>query len=512
MSITLPKNKKIIVAFEDLLSNIESSTPLDLRETKAQKQERIQHLLGNYEAFCNYYFPEYCYAPFAHFHKAIQADIVEHSNNIFLEQWSRGFAKSTHFGLFLPLFLKFNGLLNGMIVGSNTQDLAAEKLADIQANLQANKRIINDFGEQMSYGNWEDGLFKTKDDVAFYGFGKAQTPRGVRFKWKRPNYGLVDDLNMARSLKNIDIALEDMKWVLEELKPALWTRQWWLVVAQNKFHDATVTSLLEDDEEVKTVVHRINIVDEAGKSNWKENPDFSEEAIQELQETEGAGFIRERMNTPFEEGKTFKAEWLREWVDCKNIKYDNVLIHYLDPSYKSSDKSDYKAWILLGKKNLYYDVICAWVRKETSTEMWRHAYYIDSQKLTKNEITIKHCMEGNFIQEEMHKKELERVEEEEGRALRLSYDNRKKGDKFERIETLQPLFKRGLIRFNSHFIANNDMKLLRTQLLAIEKGSRINDDGPDALEGAIWMADKNKVRKKDGIRSGKYQKSKKRSI
>ncbi|HUM50478.1 MAG TPA: hypothetical protein PK431_01640 [Chitinophagales bacterium] len=510
--ITLPKNKKIIASFEDLLDNIASSTPLNLNETKAEKEKRIKRLLSNYEEFCNYYFPEYCYAPFAEFHKDIQTNIAEKPNNIFLEQWSRGFAKSTHLGLFLPLFLKFNKKLNGMLVGSNTQELAAEKLADIQANLQSNKRIIHDFGEQMSYGNWESGMFKTKDDVAFYGFGKSQSPRGVRFKWKRPNYGLIDDLNMARSLKNMDIAIEDYKWVLEELKPALWTREWWLVVAQNKFNDATVTALLEDDEEVKTIAHRVNIVNDKGESNWIENPDFSNEAIENLRDTEGAGFTRERMNTPFEEGKTFKQEWLKEWVNCKNINYDGILIHYLDPSYKATDKSDFKAWVLIGKTGLYYDIINAWVRRETSKEMWEYAYEQDTNHLTKKEMSIKHCMEANFIQEEMHKKEYERVEEDEGRPLRLLYDKRNKGDKFERIESLQPLFKRRLIRFNVNMAKSLDMKLLRSQLLAIEKGSRINDDGPDALEGAIWMADKNKPRRGSGMRSGKYKKKSNRSM
>lgn len=146
--ITLPKNKKIIASFEDLLDNIESSTPLNLKETNAQKNERIAFLLTNFTAFCIYYFDTYCYAPFGHFHKEIQPNVYDKPNNIFLEQLSRGFAKSTIFGLFLPLFIKFNGRLNGMIVGSATQDLAAEKLADLQANLQANKRIINDLANK----------------------------------------------------------------------------------------------------------------------------------------------------------------------------------------------------------------------------------------------------------------------------------------------------------------------------------------------------------------------------
>ena len=57
--IKLTKNKKIIASFEDLLDNIESSTPLNLKETNAQKNERIAFLLTNFTAFCIYYFDTY---------------------------------------------------------------------------------------------------------------------------------------------------------------------------------------------------------------------------------------------------------------------------------------------------------------------------------------------------------------------------------------------------------------------------------------------------------------------
>lgn len=503
------KDKRIIVEWEELLDNIKSSTPVDNKETPGDKSKRIKRLLGNYEEFCKYYFEPYCFAPFSVAHKKVQSQVIDQPNNIFLEQWSRGFAKTTHFGLFVPLFLKFNGRLNGMIVGSHDETMAAEKLADIQANLQANARIINDFGEQYSYGNWEDGIFKTRDDVAFYGFGKRQSPRGSRFKWKRPNYGLVDDLNDSRQLKNEAIANEDKAWVLEELKPALWTREWWLVIAQNKFNDNTITALLEKDEEVKTKVHRVNITNEKGESNWPENPDFSKQAIEDLKATEGNGFVRERLNTPFEEGTIFQEAWLREWIDSASVKYDSI-VSYLDPSYKSSDKSDYKAWVMVGKAGKYYDIIDCWVRKATSKEMWEAAYGFDAKY---PKYTMLHSMEANFIQEEFHKKEYQRVEEDKNYPLRLLNDRRSKGDKFERICTLQPLFQRGLIRFNSANKSSADMKLLRSQLLAIEKGSRINDDAPDALEGAIWMLDRHAPRKSNkGARSGKYHKKSDRSI
>jgi len=503
-----PADNRLIRDLQDLVDIINASTPIDPFESIGDKNKRVKKLLHNYEAFCNYYFPEYCFAPFAPFHKNIQTDIAEKPNNIFLEQWSRGFAKSTHFGLFLPLYLKFNNKLNGMMVGSYNQDMAADKLDDIRANLSSNQRIIKDFDEQINFGNWEDGMFKTKDDVGFYAFGKGQTPRGTRFKWKRPNYGLIDDLNDARQLKNDVIAKEDKRWVLEELKPALWTNEWWLIVAQNKFHNNTVTALLEDDESIKTKVHRVDVVDAEGNSNWKKNPDFSKEKITTLSDGEGAGFTRERMNTPFEEGSTFKAEWLNEWVDCNKVKYDGILFNYCDPSYKATDKSDYKAWVLLGKSGKHYDIIKAWLRKTTSKHMWEYAYHLDDEFET---FTIKHAMEASFIQDEVHGKELDRVAAEKGRQLRCAFDYRKKGDKFERIETLQPLFERGLIRFNINEKDSPDMKLLRSQILAIEKGSRINDDGPDALEGAVWMADKYTKHSKPP-RSGKYKRNNNRAI
>jgi len=504
-----PGDGRLIKEFEELVDIIKSSAAIDPFESSKDKKNRIKFLLSNFMAFCLFYFPEYCYAEFGWFHREIPVEVFKNPNHIYLEQWSRGFAKSTIYGLFLPLFIKFNGELNGMIVGSLNQTMAAEKLADLQANLQHNPRIINDFGIQFSYGNWEDGNFKTRDDVAFYAFGKDQSPRGYRFKWKRPNYGAVDDLNMARQLKNLDIATEDKKWVLEELKPALWTRKWWLTVLQNKFHDNTVTALLENDEEIETIVHRVNIVDANGNSNWKENPDFSTTAIKELEKSEGGGFIRERMNTPFEEGTAFKAEWMNQWVDCSKVKYDGVWINYLDPSYTATDKSDFKAWVTIGKCGKYYDIIDCWLRKTTSKEMWERAYAVDDEYSNQ---TIQHAMEANFIQEEVHKKELERVEEEKGYPLRLLYDHRSKGGKHERVMTLQSLFERLLFRFNINKKHTPDMKLLRSQFLAFEKGSKINDDGPDATEGGVWMLDRYNKRSGTKTRSGKYKKTSKRNM
>lgn len=503
-------DRKLIINFEELVDIIKGSTSIDPFESAGDKRKRINSLLygaGAYERFCTYYFPEYCFAPFGWFHKEYPPHVADNPNNIFLWQFAREFAKSTHGCLFLPLFLKMRGELTGMIVGSHDENMAAQKLLDIQVNLEANQRLINDFGEQMSFGNWESGQFKTKDDVAFYGFGKGQSPRGTKFKWKRPNFGAIDDLNDSRQLKNDRIAEEDFKWVMEEFKPALWIKKWWLLILQNKFHDNTVTALIENNEDIKSNVMRVNMKDDDGHSNWPEN--FTDEDIKCLEESEGGSFIRERMNTPFEEGKTFKTEWIK-WGSIPALnKFDGVLVHYLDPSYKSTEKSDYKFWVLIGKKGAEYFVIKAWGEKTTSKMMWEYAFDVDDFVGEAN--TVKHAMEANFIQEDIHKKELDNVEEDKERTLRVFMDRRSKPNKEERIETMQPIFQRGRITFNQDEKDSPGMKLLKKQLLAFEKGSRINDDGPDALEGAIWYIDRHgKGDRKP--RGGKYKHKSNRSI
>ena len=52
---------------------------------------------------------------------------------------------------------------------------------------------------------------------------------------------------------------------------------------------------------------------------------------------------------------------------------------------------------------------------------------------------------------------------------------------------MQPLFERGFVVFNVTEKESEGMRVLVEQLLATERGSKVHDDAPDALEGAIWL-------------------------
>ena len=73
-----------------------------------------------------------------------------------------------------------------------------------------------------------------------------------------------------------------------------------------------------------------------------------------------------------------------------------------------------------------------------------------------------------------------------GYHLPILPDRRHKPDKLQRIEAVSPLWERGLIFYNEALRSSPDMQVGIEQTLALERGSRMHDDAPDADEGAIW--------------------------
>lgn len=95
---------------------------------------------------------------------------------------------------------------------------------------------------------------------------------------------------------------------------------------------------------------------------------------------------------------------------------------------------------------------------------------------------VRYEMEAGFMQD-LLLDEFRKYGEKVGYQIPIVGDTRKKPDKFARIEALQPLFERGDIIFNELERDSQGMRVLVEQLLCFEKGSKIHDDAPDALEG-----------------------------
>ena len=67
-------------------------------------------------------------------------------------------------------------------------------------------------------------------------------------------------------------------------------------------------------------------------------------------------------------------------------------------------------------------------------------------------------------------------------------DERKKPPKFDRIEgNLEPLNRQGRLVLNIDEKDNPHMKRLEEQFLLINRAMRSPADGPDCIEGAVWI-------------------------
>ncbi|MGL5895244.1 MAG: phage terminase large subunit, partial [Bacteroidales bacterium] len=291
----------------------------------------------------------------------------------------------------------------------------------------------------------------------------------------------IDDDELSRNPRRVKQAFE---WVMTALYGAMDAGRGRFVLVGNRISQCSVLAEFAKATEVHHVT--VNILDKHGNPSWKENHTIEE--INLIRSRIGERkFMKEFMNAPIIEGTIFDEKYFKWGKMLKPEEY-SCLISYTDPSFKSTSKNDYKATILLGKTKCgYFHVIKAYVDQTTVSEMVRWHYCIREQ--VGDARRVKFYMESNFMQD-LLLDEFRKEGEQRGDHIPIVGDKRKKIDKGARIEALQPHFERGLIIFNETERSDLGMRTLIEQLVGFEKGGKMHDDGPDALEGAIELASK----------------------
>lgn len=498
MSQLTPRDKKALQDYYESARKIASQqASADPHEPASVKAARIQRLLGNFTAFCEYYFPAFCQSPFGWFHKAAARRIIADPTIFAVLEWPRAHSKSVFSDVMLPMYLKAKQDLNGMIIVSNNQAKATGLLIDIQVQLESNPRYLADFGEQVSYGDWSEGSFSTRDGTGFWAFGRGQSPRGTRKAEKRPDYIVVDDIDDKEICRNQDRVVEAVNWVREDLFGCFDLIRGRFIVAGNRIHRASILAHLVGDVNEGDVVNpeifhckvfalenpRTHHEDQSadGVPAWKER--FPREQLEKAWAK--IGYIssqREYFHKHIEMGRIFNNDMI-VFGPAVNLSVYSHIVTYNDPSFKDTRKNDFKAIVAVGRVGKYYDVIAMWVRQATTGAMVKAHYDMARELEQQGAKLVSHYMESNFMQDLILN---DYVEESVSRGYMLNIrgDDRKKPDKFGRIESLTPLFERGVIRFNAALKTTVDFRNFKDQLIGFPAA---HDDGPDALEGAIWQ-------------------------
>ena len=403
-------------------------------------------------------------------------------------EWARGHAKSSHISLMIPLWLKIqdNHTPMVMVLVSKNKDAAKRLLGDLQAELESNELYTHDFGIQKGDGLWTDGEFVTMDGDMFIALGRGQSPRGIKKRGIRVNYVSIDDIDddeMCRNPRRVNDAVD---WCLTALFGAMEMGRGRFVLVGNRIgRKSVLASMAERPHFYHTVV---NALDKKGRPSWKENYTLQEILDIRLEMGERR-FQKEYMNNPVNEGTIFEKKYIR-YGKMLRLRDYRALVCYTDPSFKPGTSNDYKATLLVGiTPQGAFHVLKAYADQTKVSEMVQWHYDIHDYA---GDNPLRYYMESNFMQD-LLLDEFKKVGNKVGWQIPVIGDTRKKPEKFSRIEAMQPLFNRGEVIFNEQEQHSQGMEVLEEQLLLFEKGSKVHDDAPDALEGAIWMLS-NRVR------------------
>ncbi len=488
---------KILADYEKHCLRVAQATSIDIHESASDKTKRIKKLEKDYINWFEYYFPNYAKKKSAWYHKELAEAIINNKKIKALAEVFRSGGKSVHIDLGIPLFLYLaKNDLHYMLLFGQTEKKANKLLSGIQAQLQFNHRIINDYGRKFQQGDWSSGDFLTSDGVRFQSLGFGQDPRGAREDAERPDYIAVDDVDSKKHVKNDEIMSDSVDFITEDI--------WGLfdaeddaterfIYANNNFHKKSITNRLSEhfkakikDAKEKGREHdfyllRVDAVKDLNtfEPNWPEKTSAAYWR-KKFEDMPYRSFMREYMNTHVEEGKVFKSEWLQYTKILPLHKYE-AIIFYGDLSFK--DEACHKGMVALGKTGRQYHILFIFFRQTSRALLAKWLYDLYEDKRLSKE-AIHYIIEGLFAMSEFVN-DFDAEGDMRGYYVPVVASTRPKGDKEGRIEAMTGFFERMNVFWNTDLTDTADFTLAKETYLAFQKGAKIPLDFLDALQGAF---------------------------
>lgn len=489
----------------------QSSSAVNLFESKADQETRKKRALTDYDFFFRKYLSVFCDGgdtACAGFQIKAAVRIcntkrpIDDPNLIAILEWPREHAKSVHACVGIPLWKLAQGTLNGMILMGKNEEDACTLLGDIQAQLQFNALFIHDFGDQYNMGDWADGDFTTKNGIRFLAVGRGQSPRGARKGEKRPNYAVCDDLDDDEIVNNQKRVRGIINIIMGALYFGLDTKNGGtLVIAGNRIHPQGILAHMVGDikpgaPKREGIYHsKIFAIDPV--TNLPSWPRYSYGQI--MNKVKAAGILgrREFFHENHIEGTIFKDAYFH-WIKMRNLHIYKVIVGYFDPSFENNAKSDFKAlriWggLLTPGGDWLRHCLKSFVRRTELIAVFQ--FMSDYEDKLPIGVGVLWYVEKQFfnrpIQEALaahnRKRELARKPK-----LIVITDATEKEGKFIRILKMEPSYCNGENFYNLDELHNPDMIEGNNQLKGIEPGYNTPDDSPDADQGAWNLLDKHK--------------------
>lgn len=482
-SISTASDRDYLEAWEKFKESFRSATPVEADETPAAKRQRIIRLEANPEEWFKYYFPNYYTAEPADFHKESTRRVLENREWSEVRAWCRELAKSAR-TMMEDVYLALTKQIHTLLEVSNTHANAEKLLLPYKSCFEANQRIINDYGEQVRYGQWKNDLFVIKNGCSFRAIGWGESPRGTRNGSKRPDKINIDDIDTDEECRNEDIQKNKLNWIEQALYATRSISEpLRLVVNGNIIHENCVVKKLMEKADHAEIV---NIRDENGRSTW---PDKNTEKMIDriLSQISYESAQKEYFNNPMDGGDTFRV-----LKDGKVPPLASCLVCiYADPATSNRDKSSGsdKAIGIIAKKGFDYYVVKTACGSMTTASFVDHLFDLYTYCKQQGVDTLTVWIENNNLQnpfyEQVFLPVIYKTALEKNVFLPITPDTRDKPEKWFRIEgTLEPLDRLGHLIFNEEEAKNPHMVRLKAQFKnASRKAKKL--DAPDMVEGAV---------------------------
>ena len=417
------------------------------------------------KAFCLYYLNHHIVKPFCPLHDEW---FQMCSEKYTVGAAPRGFAKSSIFMRFYPLFAALHEGPKDIVLVSSTEALVIESMLMIQRELETNPLILDHFGPQKSDEKWTNTHIRLKNGSVIRAMGSGAKLRGFR-----PDIVIIDDIENDENVLSEDYRKKTWEWfwkaVMNTVKP---TGQ--VLVAGTILHPLSFISTLLEDEHLNESwtknKFRALVTDLAGNEHsvWPEQ--YPTTWLVSKRDMNPTAFEQEYMNNPVPDSlRPFHDEDIQYYDRLpKGLSYTTTM----DPAIATNSKNDYTAIVTVGTDehgNMYIAEVTKkrMLPDESIKELFSHV--IQWQPHTVGiETTGFQKMLKTAFELEAKKRHLY------PNIVELSWDKSKLGKKKEyRIQALQPLYKRRMI----HHARN--MKDLRIELLSFPAGQ--HDDTLDAL-------------------------------
>lgn len=292
-------------------------------------------------------------APTPEFHREIWGDFCCSHPHV-AHAAPRGHAKSTGVTHTCTLALVLFRIRDFGIIVSDTEGQASKFLKDIATELEENEDIKRDFTIKGFIKNTETEIeveFLDGERFCIIAKGSEQKVRGLKWRNKRPNFVVGDDLENDEIVLNPQRRNKFKEWFLNALLPCGSKNCIFRIVGTILHFDSLLQNLLEDKEWMSRKFKAHSAFDDFTDLLWPDNYDeqhYRSVRQKFINQGKPEGYSQEYLNEPFSEQASFFRR--ADLVDYKPSDYDADKTFYcaVDLAVSQKETADRTVFMVAG--------------------------------------------------------------------------------------------------------------------------------------------------------------------